>query len=194
MRPHRPGRRRHRRVARDRQGPGARPRRTRREGRVRGAQLDHEQAERPPGHDPRRRSTRSRRGRHRDRGPVRHRRPPTTSRGSSTTTVDEFGRLDVLVNNAMTPTRASFEESTVEQWDESMRVNVRSLYLFTQGRRTADGAARAAAASSTSRRAAPSTRRSRSCRPATSSTSSPRPRSSASRARSRPSCGRSASR
>jgi citronellol/citronellal dehydrogenase len=40
-----------------------------------------------------------------------------------------FGRVDVLVNNAMTPTRAPFAESTVEQWDESMRVNVRSLYL-----------------------------------------------------------------
>ena len=40
-----------------------------------------------------------------------------------------FGRLDVLVNNAMTPTRASFAESTADQWDESMRVNVRSLFL-----------------------------------------------------------------
>jgi len=32
----------------------------------------------------------------------------------------------------MAPTRASFAESTVDQWDESMRVNVRSLYLFTR--------------------------------------------------------------
>jgi NAD(P)-dependent dehydrogenase (short-subunit alcohol dehydrogenase family) len=46
------------------------------------------------------------------------------------TTVDTFGRVDVLVNNAMAPTRAAFAESTVELWDESMRVNVRSLYLF----------------------------------------------------------------
>jgi citronellol/citronellal dehydrogenase len=44
----------------------------------------------------------------------------------------EFGRLDVLVNNAMAPTRAPFAESTVEQWDESMRVNVRSLFLTCQ--------------------------------------------------------------
>ena len=43
--------------------------------------------------------------------------------------VETFGHLDVLVNNAMTPTRAPFAESTVEQWDDSMRVNVRSLYL-----------------------------------------------------------------
>lgn len=48
------------------------------------------------------------------------------------TTVGEFGRLDVLVNNAMTPTRAPLDESTVELWDDSMRVNVRSLYLFTR--------------------------------------------------------------
>ncbi len=47
-------------------------------------------------------------------------------------TVARFGRLDVLVNNAMTPTHAPLGGSTVEMWDESMRVNVRSLYLFTQ--------------------------------------------------------------
>jgi citronellol/citronellal dehydrogenase len=45
------------------------------------------------------------------------------------TTVDTFGRIDVLVNNAMAPTRTTFEASSVEDWDESMRVNVRSLYL-----------------------------------------------------------------
>jgi NAD(P)-dependent dehydrogenase (short-subunit alcohol dehydrogenase family) len=48
------------------------------------------------------------------------------------TTVDEFGRVDSLVNNAMTPTRVMFAASTVDEWDESMRVNVRSLYLFTR--------------------------------------------------------------
>ena len=47
-------------------------------------------------------------------------------------TVERFGGLDVLVNNAMAPTQALFDESTVEQWDESMRVNVRSLYLFAR--------------------------------------------------------------
>jgi NAD(P)-dependent dehydrogenase (short-subunit alcohol dehydrogenase family) len=44
-------------------------------------------------------------------------------------TRSEFGRIDVLVNNAMSPTRAPFLESTVAEWDESMRVNVRSLYV-----------------------------------------------------------------
>ena len=47
-------------------------------------------------------------------------------------TVEEYGRLDVLVNNAMTPTHAPLSQSTVEMWDDSMRVNVRSLYLFVQ--------------------------------------------------------------
>jgi NAD(P)-dependent dehydrogenase (short-subunit alcohol dehydrogenase family) len=47
-------------------------------------------------------------------------------------TVARFGRLDVLVNNAMAPTRALFAESSVAEWDESMRVNVRSLYVFTR--------------------------------------------------------------
>jgi len=50
----------------------------------------------------------------------------------ATTTVERLGRIDVLVNNAMAPTRTSFSDSTVEEWDESMRVNVRSLYLLTQ--------------------------------------------------------------
>jgi NAD(P)-dependent dehydrogenase (short-subunit alcohol dehydrogenase family) len=47
-------------------------------------------------------------------------------------TIDEFGRVDSLMNNAMAPTRATFDESTVDEWDESMRVNVRSLYLLTK--------------------------------------------------------------
>jgi NAD(P)-dependent dehydrogenase (short-subunit alcohol dehydrogenase family) len=43
--------------------------------------------------------------------------------------VSAFGGVDVIVNNAMASTRAPFVDSTVEQWDESMRVNVRSLFL-----------------------------------------------------------------
>ena len=45
------------------------------------------------------------------------------------TTADTFGRLDVLINNAMAQTRTTFADSTVEDWDTSMRVNVRSLYV-----------------------------------------------------------------
>ena len=47
-------------------------------------------------------------------------------------TVAQFGRLDVLLNNAMSPTQALLADSNVGEWDESMRVNVRSLYLFTK--------------------------------------------------------------
>jgi NAD(P)-dependent dehydrogenase (short-subunit alcohol dehydrogenase family) len=47
-------------------------------------------------------------------------------------TLTAYGRLDVLINNAMAPTRAPLDESTVDMWDESMRVNVRSLYLLTR--------------------------------------------------------------
>ena len=46
--------------------------------------------------------------------------------------VTGFGGLDVLVNNAMTEVRAAFVDSAPEQWDESMRVNVRSLYVSTK--------------------------------------------------------------
>jgi NAD(P)-dependent dehydrogenase (short-subunit alcohol dehydrogenase family) len=46
------------------------------------------------------------------------------------TTAGTYGGIDVLINNAMAPTRTTFEASTVDQWDESMRVNVRSLYLL----------------------------------------------------------------
>jgi NAD(P)-dependent dehydrogenase (short-subunit alcohol dehydrogenase family) len=47
-------------------------------------------------------------------------------------TVKEFGRIDSLINNATAPTHASFAESTVDDWDTSMRVNVRSIYLFAK--------------------------------------------------------------
>lgn len=47
-------------------------------------------------------------------------------------TVERFGRLDALVNNAMAPTQVLLAESTVDEWDQSMRVNVRSLYVLTR--------------------------------------------------------------
>jgi NAD(P)-dependent dehydrogenase (short-subunit alcohol dehydrogenase family) len=48
-------------------------------------------------------------------------------------TVDAFGRIDVLVNNAMAPTRGAFDETTVEMWDESITTNVRSLFVTVKG-------------------------------------------------------------
>jgi NAD(P)-dependent dehydrogenase (short-subunit alcohol dehydrogenase family) len=44
-------------------------------------------------------------------------------------TIDAFGRVDLLMNNAVAPTTGSFDDSSEEMWDESMRVNVRSLYV-----------------------------------------------------------------
>jgi len=45
------------------------------------------------------------------------------------TAVDTYGRLDVLVNNAMASTRATFDDMTLAQWEESWRINVRSLFV-----------------------------------------------------------------
>jgi NAD(P)-dependent dehydrogenase (short-subunit alcohol dehydrogenase family) len=46
--------------------------------------------------------------------------------------IDAFGRIDVLINNAMAPTRGRFEDMTPEMWDMSMTTNVRSLFLLCQ--------------------------------------------------------------
>ncbi len=45
-------------------------------------------------------------------------------------TVSEFGRLDVLVNNAGIIRRASVVDTTEEEWDRVMAVNVKSVFLF----------------------------------------------------------------
>jgi NAD(P)-dependent dehydrogenase (short-subunit alcohol dehydrogenase family) len=47
-------------------------------------------------------------------------------------TVERFGRLDVLVNNAMAPTRRRFDDMTVDDWDASMTANVRSLFVLSK--------------------------------------------------------------
>lgn len=44
-------------------------------------------------------------------------------------TMHEYGRLDIVVNNAGTAIVRSVEESTVEEWDQLMAVNVRSIFL-----------------------------------------------------------------
>jgi hypothetical protein len=44
----------------------------------------------------------------------------------------EFGGLDTLVNNAGIFPRASFEEITVELWDEIFQVNLRGAFLCSQ--------------------------------------------------------------
>jgi NAD(P)-dependent dehydrogenase (short-subunit alcohol dehydrogenase family) len=47
-------------------------------------------------------------------------------------TVEIFGGLDVLVNNAADVTRGNIENTTVELWDRHMAVNLRAPFVLTQ--------------------------------------------------------------
>jgi len=47
-------------------------------------------------------------------------------------TVERFGRIDVLVNNAMALTRGRFDDLSIDAWDESMAANVRSLFVLAK--------------------------------------------------------------
>lgn len=47
-------------------------------------------------------------------------------------TVERYGRVDVLVNNAASTARASLEDSTLEFWDRMMAVNLRAPFLCLQ--------------------------------------------------------------
>ncbi len=47
--------------------------------------------------------------------------------------VDQFGRLDVLVNSAAIMQRLGFEETTPQQWDAIHNLNLRSVFFCTQG-------------------------------------------------------------
>ncbi|HEU4587569.1 MAG TPA: SDR family oxidoreductase [Gemmatimonadales bacterium] len=46
---------------------------------------------------------------------------------------EQFGRLDVLVNSAAVMRQLRFEETTVEQWNEVLDLNLRSVFFCTQG-------------------------------------------------------------
>jgi 3-oxoacyl-[acyl-carrier protein] reductase len=47
-------------------------------------------------------------------------------------TVATFGRLDILVNNAGTAIPKTFEETTLEEMDRVLDINVRGVFLATQ--------------------------------------------------------------
>ena len=53
---------------------------------------------------------------------------PTDISGLVARTLEAFGRIDVLVNNAMAPTRGRFEEATDTDWESSLDTNVLSLF------------------------------------------------------------------
>src|SRR5207302_5761595 len=47
-------------------------------------------------------------------------------------TVTTFGRLDILENNACTDVPKRFEETTLEELDRLMDINVRGVFVATQ--------------------------------------------------------------
>src|SRR3979411_2177378 len=47
-------------------------------------------------------------------------------------TVATFGRLDVLVNNAGTAVPKRFEETTLEELDRLIAINIRGVFVATQ--------------------------------------------------------------
>ncbi len=47
-------------------------------------------------------------------------------------TLDEFGRIDLLINNAGTMYRIPFAEMTMKQWDVVLNVNLRGTVLCTK--------------------------------------------------------------
>ena len=55
-----------------------------------------------------------------------------TARRAIDTTMERWGRLDIVVNNAGLGRRSTVETVTLEDWDQTMAINLRSTILFTQ--------------------------------------------------------------
>ncbi|CAI8047630.1 Cyclopentanol dehydrogenase [Geodia barretti] len=47
-------------------------------------------------------------------------------------TIEQFGKLDVIVNNAGIASRVSIEETTVEEWDRILDINSKGVFLGTK--------------------------------------------------------------
>jgi pteridine reductase len=60
-------------------------------------------------------------------------RDPAVARGLADRVVAEFGQLDVLVNSAAVMHHLTFEETTPQQWDDILNLNLRSAFFCTQG-------------------------------------------------------------
>ncbi len=60
-------------------------------------------------------------------------RDPAVAQGLAPQVVAEFGQLDVLVNSAAVMHRLRFEETTPQQWDDILNLNLRSVFFCTQG-------------------------------------------------------------
>jgi pteridine reductase len=58
---------------------------------------------------------------------------PHAARALPNRVVQEFGRLDVLVNSAAVMHRLGFQETTPEQWDSIHNLNLRAVFFCTQG-------------------------------------------------------------
>jgi len=59
-------------------------------------------------------------------------RDPASVRTSVAAVLDEFGRLDILINNAGVFATASLESISVAQWDEMFETNTRGAFLMAQ--------------------------------------------------------------
>lgn len=57
---------------------------------------------------------------------------PLQARALVARAIEKLGKIDVLVNNAATVLRSSFLDFTVEDWDETLAVNLRAVFLLSQ--------------------------------------------------------------
>ncbi|MDZ7624944.1 MAG: SDR family NAD(P)-dependent oxidoreductase [Ignavibacteriaceae bacterium] len=46
--------------------------------------------------------------------------------------LNDFGNIDVVINNAGIWKEAAIDEMTIEQWNETMNINLTSTYLITK--------------------------------------------------------------